>query len=92
MTNTNVTLLWSKLETEVILACFEIFELLPEESLIEFGMLTQFIRLAIKVIQVSEILEISKEDMAVADCEDLTNILITCFVWLTNLASYQSGL
>ena len=50
MTNTNVTLLWSKLETEVILACFEIFELLPEESLIEFGMLTQFIRLAIKVI------------------------------------------
>ena len=61
MTNTNVTLLWSKLETEVILACFEIFELLPEESLIEFGML-------IKVIQVSEILEISKEDMAVADC------------------------
>jgi hypothetical protein len=27
----------------------------------------------------------------VADCQDLTNILITCFVWLSNLASCAYG-
>lgn len=31
------------------------------------------------------------EDIGLADCQDLTNILITCYVWLTNLASCRHG-
>ena len=49
----NVSLLWSKLEVDIILACFEIFEFLPEEELLQFGLLNQILKSATKVIQIA---------------------------------------
>ena len=46
----NVSLLWSKLEVDIILACFESFEFLPEQELVQFGFLNQILKCATKVV------------------------------------------
>jgi hypothetical protein len=86
----NVSLLWSKLEVDIILACFEIFEFMPEAELVQFGFLNQILKSATKVIQIANYLE-NTQDVLAADCQDLTEILITCFNWLTNLARHDAG-
>jgi hypothetical protein len=46
----NISMLWSKLEVDIILACFEIFEFLPEKDLVQFGFLNQILKSATKVV------------------------------------------
>jgi len=48
--NFNVSMVWTKLEVEIILSCFEIFEFLHESELLQFGFLNQILKSASKIV------------------------------------------